>query len=640
MWQFFEFICIVILVYGIPGWVTLTKLRIKSPLVELASIPLGIVFWGWQAWIFGLAGVRVLTYGYLAIFWAVALLHLLHATRKRITNSLQNVFRFDRISALIFIAGVFAQFLFVWHVLVPYQGSVALCCGDGRDDIWYAAITQSLVHRVPGDFPGMIGEPLRNNHIWSNLVVADIVRIFHVPQFPFQFQFSGFLLSVSLGFAVMALTYSLGAGIVFQRWLLFFIFFGGDALYLISLYTQHRFGFPGSSLEDGVRFLSNVPRSYAIVFSLIWYALWPSWKKRPTAMHTIVYALFGAAIVGFKIYVAVFVLAGLALEAIYALMQRKWPIVWLALITMTCAAMVYVPINTSAGGFYWTGFWVFENFIVQPNFGLARLEMAREIFYNAHKYGKAYIYDALFVFIYVVSIFGTKLVGLAQSQKARRILPMDIHRMLLMGLFVSLFVGSFFQQKTGGSNTFNFLVNVFILGSIYTAAAMSGLSSMISKGKYIILSLLVILLTIPRAVTVVATTYTQTTHLSPIVSSDIYSAYQWIGSHTKPSDIMVSLSRSVYADGLTPLSALMTGRQYYLLSAPMLQLFGVHTQEKEQVLKTLYTSTDPKLVKAMLEEAGITYILVDTHDQSVGEAIRGSTVAVYTNPSITVMRVR
>ena len=105
---------------------------------------------------------------------------------------------------------------------------------------------------------------------------------------------------------------------------------------------------------------------------------------------------------------------------------------------------------------YFTGLSLFENFIVQPWMMLDRLELARRIYLEHRSWLRVIQYEVIFAFIFIATVFGTKLLGLFQTRKSLSRLPIELHIFLISGMAVSVILGLFFQQYTGGSNTFNF----------------------------------------------------------------------------------------------------------------------------------------------------------------------------------------
>lgn len=637
MWFLFTAFCI----YFVPGYVVLTLLGTKRTVAYLLSLPVGMALWGWQGWIGGWIGNRNLSMPYLLIFFIAFLIlgYRNRGVKKKIQVSRNPI---DPVSLGLIVVGVALQFLIVFNVLVPWNGSWRSCCIDENDTTWYAAITLNLTKQFPPDYPGLAGQTLKNYHFWSMLVVADAVRVFRVNQWPFQFQFSGLLLSALLGISLWAFSDAIGASKVFRRWLLFFSYVGGDAIYLISLATKHTIGFPGSSLEDGVRFLGNPPRAYAYVLAITWYTLFVTWRKELTLFRSVVLALLIGALVGFKIYVAFFVITGLVVLTLVDMFRRNFSTVRLLIFSGLASAAVYLPLNYSAGGLFFTGFWRFQDFIVQPQFGLIRLELARKIFEADNKYMKVLAYDLLFLGVYILTIFGTKLVGFLLFKKARRLISVDLHIMLASSLFISAVLGFFFQQTFGGSNTFNFLVNVFLFFSIYAASALAGLQQSWKKRSVIALLICsVVLLTVPRSIYETVKTWHYSLYdLWAIEPPDLHLVFEWLRNNTDDTDLVASIhNHDIIRDDIGPYVYNLTGRNQYLSAAAMMRQIGGDTFDREKNLAFFASSKNARTVGKVLRNTGIRWIIISDAMYSQPTGLRSHTTPVFRTPTFTVLSV-
>ena len=184
---------------------------------------------------------------------------------------------------------------------------------------------------------------------------------------------------------------------------------------------------------------------------------------------------------------------------LYQIIRKEFDGLRLLIIAGIVCLILYLPVNGNAGGIYFTGFWSFENFISQPYLKLSNLELARRIFIADNKILKSYFFESIFILVTIFSFFGSKIIGVVQSKKSISLIPFQLHIFLLSGLVESFILGFFFQQTSGGSNTFNFIVNVFIVGSVYTALSAFFLTSL-KKPVAIMLAAIIIGLTVPRVV--------------------------------------------------------------------------------------------------------------------------------------------
>lgn len=615
MWTFLFIFIIFFVTYWIPGFLLLRWTKIDTRQSALLAVPLGIAAWGWQGWIFGWLHLPLGAYVYIGIF--LALFIRAYIQEKNLFSSIYESLRTiwsDRLSVSILVLGVASQTLILWNVLQPLNNTWTSCCGDPNDNIWYASITRSINESFPPQYPGITGQTLHNYHYWSNLIIADITRVFQTDQVLLQFRYSGLLLSMTLGMILISFSTLFFSKPIFRRWLLFLFYFGGDLIYMLPMIQKHIFTFPGSSLEDGVRFLSNPPRSYAVILALVWLTLYSSWRSKIDTKRMIVLALLLASTIGFKVYVAFFLLAGLGVLALYDLSRKNYETFMLMVMSCIASAFVYLPVNSQAGGLYFVGFWRFENFVSQPGFDLLRLEMARMIFYDDHKYIKAGIFDLLFITIYTVCIFGTKLIGLVPIPKRKARFPVFLHILLVTGLVTHFGIGAFFQQSTGGSNTFNFHVNVFLFLSLYAALVLTQLHELLEKKwpVYLCISAAYIFLTIPRASYELSAHIQRVRNLYPALSPETQQIVDYLT--LTPNDTMIAVAaKNIGDDEKGPFMYWYTNRHQYLSAPNLLKQFGADTFDRERNIQIFtHPSAFPSMVRKLLRSEGIDYLVVDT----------------------------
>ena len=101
--------------------------------------------------------------------------------------------------------------------------------------------------------------------------------------------------------------------------------------------------------------------------------------------------------------------------------------------------------------------------------------------------------------MYVISIFGTKLIGVFNPESPC-LFSAGIKYLFTLWNCDKHNSGIFFQQTSGGANSFNFLVSIFIIGSMYTALTCYYWLEKINKNFMWLLVILIIVLTASRAI--------------------------------------------------------------------------------------------------------------------------------------------
>lgn len=597
------FILVVFLAFYLPGSFFLPKRIFKSTLVYATlAIIVGLVLWGWQEFIFGYLRLRWLAYLYLAFFF------LAWAFKQN-----KNLFagwriQIDKILLLLVATGIIMQVMPMWQNGVNFQNKGLMFSGcNTEDNLWHAALTTEMVKRFPPNGPGLADTAMRNYHYWSDMVVAATVRIFRLPLLTSQFHFFPALIALLLGLATISFSRlaRLSAGIT--RLIVFLTYFGGDLIYLVT--------FKMSSLEDGARFLCNQPTAFSYVIALGGLALFVAWIKEKNNRLGLLVLLILASSVGFKIYTYLFFVPGILLLAIYTFFKKQWS-TWLIFSSFFIFSLIiYLPTNSEAGGLVWTPFAIVNNFIVQPGLNLIRWEMARIIFFNDKKYLINLIFETGFTLIFLTAILGTKVFGFFTSPRfLAQKLGGQLTLIMFLGTLTSLIGGLFFIQTTGGANTFNFLVSIFLFNSILTGLSFAYWQKKLPKMLAGILLILLILLTLPRV------TYETINHIKNfrqpdgfLLTNEELALYRFINRQATPG-ALIAVDPMHYLGRNSPYVSVFVNRPLLLSGNGLLKHFHLNVAAKEESQKIIFNSDRGALLAEELLASQVAYIfLYDNH---------------------------
>lgn len=603
--------------YYIPGSVFLSRYKLSLVVHVPLSIALGLALLAYQGIIFGYLHMRYLSYVYILLFLLIWVKQSKNAFKllnlKNIT--LLHMPRFDRVTAFILITGVIIQLSTIWFTGMERNGTTILCCGDSNDNFWFASVTRQIIERIPPHQPGLDGIEIKNYHYWSNLIVAETSRIFHLPYYETMFQYGSILISFLCGLLLIGFSRLNKLDNMYTRYLLFFFYFGGDIIYWFFVILGKGLNFSMSSLEDGAGFLANMPRAYAVIIFFASINLFIIWIKNKSVYLTILLALLFASLTGIKIYFGVFIYIGLVVFTTYQLVkEHDAKALFLLILTALLAISIYIPVNSNAGSLYYTGFWRFEDFIVQPALGLERLELARVVFASAGKWYRVLGYDMLFFMLYIVLIFGTKLLGLIQTPKTLSHFPRGLNIVFISGIIISALLGFFFQQTVGSSNTFNFLVTVFIVLSYYAALTCWYIlqhRNVFYRGIFIALLCLIMF---PR-IAWKFTNNVQGIFFKPTItlSNDILSGMNYIKSNTPRSSLIGVDYREFSIDQSGPVFSVLSERPMYYSGEGLLHHFQVDVgtmNYRKKMIDTILYSKNLQTVALALNASTIDYLVL------------------------------
>lgn len=637
---FLYFLFTIIISFYIPGAIALYKVKLNTFSKFILAVIIGIVFWGWQGMIFGYLGLRWLTYIYLVISFAIWLkLYFTRLSWPRI-NFQKNFTKPNILILIIILAGSLLQTSIIGYNGTINSSGMNFCCGSTSDNLFHLALTNQIIQNFPPQQPGMSDTILQNYHYWSNLISAELIRIFNLPLIQTQFIFIPLLISVLLGLNALIFSYINRLNIKYAFWLIFFLYFGADLIYFIILLNRQGLDFSMSSLEDGISFLENIPRAFSIIILFGGINLFCIWIQKKEWGLGLITTLILGTVIGFKVYTGLFILSGLGVLILYYLFKKQFRTTSPLFLTFLFSAVIYLPVNQNAGGLYYTGLWMFRNFIVQPSLGLERLELERIIFLNDGKWLRVAQYEITFLFLFLIAIFGTKLIGFIQSKKSLSLLPKELNLILLPSLFFSLLGGLFFQQTSGGANTFSFLVNVFIIGSIYSAlACFYWIKKMHTVLKFIFV-LIICSLTLPRII------YSAIDNLDLINNQKSFlipkhelQAYEYLNKKgiDRPH-MLIDIDRFDMNNDSPYLSIFINGK-IFLSGQGILRSHNINFKKREDVVNSIFKYENKNEIKHLLSDNKIDYIITRTGSIFASKEVDFLEL-FYRNNNITIYKVK
>jgi len=637
-WLFFiYFAFIIFFAYYIPGNLVIEKLRLTRFSTIIASIVLGMVFWALQGVIFGYLSARWLSYVYLAAGFVI----WLKETRgKKITLPAKKYFKqLDASLLLLIFLGSVIQILTVWFIGFSTREGLAFCC-FWPDSFYHLSLTNELIGNFPPFEPGTAGVVVRNYHYLTNLIVAELIRVFRLPLIPTFYQYMPVFLSPLVGLTLLTVATELPIRKSFMRWLIFFFYFSGDIIFLILFLMGRGLVFDLTVSENATTLWFSPPRIFALAVLFTGIALFLVWRKRRDLRTGVIVGLLFGSLVGFKVYIGIFALFGLGVVALYDLLKKDIKVLIPLSVAGIVSLLLYLPVNTGAGGLFYTGFWRVENFAVRPQLRLVGMELARLTFLQYKNYLRVWLIDFLYLGFYLFFLFGVFSIGLIQSKKSLKLFPLPLHLFLLSGLGISLIAGLFFLQNTGGANTLQFLFAVYIVGSFYAALACSYWLPKKLGIIAVILSLFIITLTGTRVV------YETSANISDLImkkgyytiSNNELAALRFIETQVPENDIILVEKDRALDDNCYSLS-LVAPKNYFLCGNGILEDHGAPTAKRVASLEMLFSSSEIKNVAHEINANNISYVYLPRDKAFKTTAVKEFLTEAFKNDAVTVYKV-
>jgi hypothetical protein len=604
---FLYYLLVIFLIFYIPGNIFIRPLVLSRLQQFVLSIVIGITLWSLQGIIFASLGMRFLSYLYILIFCVL----WIKRTYKSFSLPKLNVQVLRQHVWLICIItlGTLIQLLSIWFTGVSTSQGLYFCCAL-PDSLFHIALTNELTHNFPPFEPGIHDMLLRNYHYLPNLINADITRMFQIPLLTIQYPLTTILFSLLLGLTAVVFAQLTKLPKAFTFWLLFFLYFSGNFLYILTFFTKGTVDFSFVFLEIATSLWISPPRVIAIVLFFAGLSFFLLWIKQKNIYAGLLMALIFGSLIGYKVYVGIFALSGLGIVALYYLFKRQFTMLIPPIFAVLISLALYLPVNSGAGGLVYTGTWRFENFIVQVPLGLSHLENARLVYLAHNNWLRVVQHEIIFALLYIVFVFGTITLGVFQTKKSLRLFPKELNFFLLTGIFTSAILGFFFIQKTGGANSVQFLISIQILGSIYAALACTYWINKFNTSLRILLISLVVLITIPSVTYATITNFSYIKNFGGIlISKNELQAFEYLKRYAPPEKVILTST----INGCL-IVTILTNHPLFVCNDGAPPDRGVDTPTKLALANSILTGKDPKLVQTLLKENNISYIHLRSHE--------------------------
>lgn len=612
--------------FFIPGNLLLKRLQLDILSETVLSILTGFAIWSLLGFVVGFTHIRFI----LPIYVFLCLIFWIKINGFSYYRKLETL-RFDKKLTIIILIGTLIQLSSVFLNGIRFNEGVYFCCGL-PDTLFHLSLTNELIKNFPPHEPALSNVPLQNYHFLSSLGLSDLINVFGLPLVNTSYQYAAVLFSLLLGLSALTLAKLLGLSMKFKIIFLFFIYFSGDIIFLLPFLTGSGINFTLTTLENASSLWVSPPRFYSLTILFAGLSLFILWiKKRDMFIGLIMAAVFGS-LIGFKVYTAAIILSGLGILSLYFLYKRNFNMLLPIILTFVISCVLYLPINSGAGGLVFTGFWRFQDFIVQESLHLSHLELARKIYLENNNILRSLSYDLLYAFLYIVFSSGILILGLLQNKKTLKKLPTELNILLLSGLLITCFLGFFFMQKTGGANSSQFLISMYVVGAFYAALSISSWNKKIPKILSIIICTVIIGITSTR---VIHDTYLRVEKIinleGAFISNETLDAYTFLSTINLHDVILVN--NPVSLDCL--LIPFMSDRTPYVceLGAPGDR--GRDIRNRITLTKKVFTSYDMDLTKE-----NISYLYIRKTDINPNELHKVSYKKVFENNEVLILNVK
>ncbi len=629
-WIFFlVFIISAYLTFYLPGSIVLSFLKFNSLGMKiLLPTILGMVLWGMQGYFLGYLQLRFLTYIYLLLMIFFAYKRNLLLPFYFVEGLLwirRNVF----LAFLVFL-GIIVQIIPVVASGTRYSEGVRFFGVNGVDGIMHLAFIRGIIHRFPPFEPGAFDHPLTNYHYWSDLIIAELIRIWHLPTTHVFFQYMPIMLSLLTAIAGYQVVRSLGFSSRAGVWAIFFLFFAGDGAYLLMLFVHKKLSFAAPAIDNGATQFLNMPNAMARPVFLTSIITLQYWLKEKRVLWGILTVLLFASLFGIKVYYGIFTAIGLLLigialiliafasrlrgksfvqSGIFAVKENSNYLFLLAFFVLV-SALIYFPPNKSAGGLNWYPLEWPKIFLGPGGLNWDEWWLRRQVYEQARNIRNLLVLDMIAILVALISIHGTRLIGFFLGKNIYKKLGWKNILFFMPGLLIFHLLGLYTLQEAGGFNVFNFFVVGTVILSILSAIVIERLS-FTNNFILAILAFVLVFVTIPRVVyetiNYLPTVFTPQNTSSTLITNSELQALNFIRESTLQSAIVQSHPKD-NIDQETPYVSFFSDRFTYLSGTGLQKTHNQPVAYREKELHKLFDSKSSPEFHGIARNLGINVI--------------------------------
>ncbi len=608
------FVPIIFITFYVPGFFITRYLLVKNHILRFfLSNVFGLVLWGIQGYIFGYLNLR-----FLSVVYCMASIGVFLFYSNEIKEEVLSMFGYFSKKNVGYIAmilfGSTAQMTAIFTSGFKISEGIKFFGNNAQDGIAHLAYIQSIMNNFPPREPGLYGTLIHNYHFWTDMVLANLAMVWHIPVIHLFFHLFPILIAVLTGIACVLLVIELGGTRKMAYWFLFLIYFASDAAYSVLLMLGKTVGFYTPAIDSGVLQFLNMPHVVAkllFIASLITLCLWI--KKKQTRWLVTSSVLF-AVLFGFKIYFGIFAAIGLSCYVLFEIIKSSikarhfkinFQLVLCYLLFIILSLAIFLPNNYGSGGFVYVYLEWPRSLLGVGSIDWREWWLRRQVYEAAHNYRNLFVLDFISVVIAFISIYGTRLLGFFITRRLAKFFGASLMIFFLPGLVVFHVLGLFTIQSSGGVNVFNFFsVSSFVL-SLFAAFLLSRIS--FKKFGLIFLALFVIL-TIPRSlyeiwngiISINSNDYR-------IISNNELHALEFIKRNSNSNEVVQPSPYNSW-DSQTPYVSFFSGRYTYLSGVSLLSTHNVKTDERKSELEAIFQSTEIVDFQTKIKQRGITYI--------------------------------
>lgn len=539
----------------------------------------------------------------------------------------------------------------------PYQDGIYFYSSHGHDGVWHIALMESM-KKTAFSFqnPELYGAKLQNYHFFVDLLMSEFSRIFQFSSLDIYFRFMPIVFATLLGLGSFILVRAWVKAEIAGIWAMIFTYFAGSFGYLLYVPTHKSLG--GESIfwvSQTQSVLGNPPHAAAFIITIAFLFCFLKYLSKRRFVYFILCAILGGAVIEFKVYAGVLILAGLLLISLYELLiKRSYKTFLLFLATLFIAFLIYLPNSQNSQEFLiWQPWWYIRTMVVATDrLNWLDLELRRQTYIAEANWKRVVQVEATAFLIFLFGNLGMRSLGFWMIWKNRQNLLRNTFDLFFLSItLLAFFIPVFFLQKGVVWNTIQFN-QYFLLFFGFLAAISIARSSSFFKNKSlkIIFSAIIIILAVPTQIGLLWQFYS-----NPPLSKVTYQEIEALNFFKKTNQNVKILTapfnkyeKDKYLNPPIPIYAwydtgyipAFSGKSTLMSDEEQINIMGYDISKMLQDRKEAFESVDYNKMNDFLKKYGIDYIYLSWKQKIAADINLINADVVFKNTDASIFKVR
>lgn len=534
---------------------------------------------------------------------------------------------------LVFLLGIAGQMTVIAPSGLFVNNDLVFWSAHGHDGSWHIALMEEFKKGYPFENPVFAGEKLVNYHFFSDIAPTMFNKYLGFSTLDLYFRLFPLLFSILLGASAYFLGKRVGKSFSTGLWTAIFIYFAGSFGFIVTWMKNQSIG--GESIFWATQIQSssgNPPQiisNFLILTFLIFLFMLLSKKDY---IFTMAILLIAGALVGFKVYAAIVVIASLGLAGVWQFIrERKVTLIFLTVLSAIISAIIYLPNSSGSTSFLiFEPWWFIRTMVVEPS----RLdwidhELRRQTYIAENNLPRVIELEVTAFLIFFFGNLGMRFLAIPETIKITKLVYKDYFSLVFISIIlISLIFPLLFLQKGVASNTSQFLQYFILLFGILAGISTAKLTKRVKARVFkVVFISVVLLLLIPTQVGLLYEFYSRPAFAR--IDQKELEALSFLKENSKENSIILTPPYNKYLDlqETTPniwdwfdtgYVAAFSARRTYLSDTEQVDIMGYGLEKRAEIQKEIFSENINDNIQT-IKENNITHLYFPKAQKPVNE---------------------